>query len=59
MKLRQFLAEEMVWITASMDAKLEVLMGYKELYNDWLENDFFDAETKAELKAIGNDERRC
>ncbi len=57
MKFRQFHAEEMVWITASLNAELEVLMGYKELYNDWLESDIFDAETKEELKAIENDEK--
>lgn len=32
-------------------------MGYKELYNQWLTDDYFDADTKAELKAIENDEK--
>lgn len=32
-------------------------MGYKELYNEWLENPYFDEATKAELKAIGDDEK--
>ncbi len=32
-------------------------MGYKELYNEWLENPYFDEATKAELKAIADDEK--
>lgn len=32
-------------------------MGYKELYQEWLENPYFDEATKAELKAIENDEK--
>ena len=32
-------------------------MGYKELYNEWLENPYFDEETKAELRAIEGDEK--
>ena len=27
-------------------------MGYMESYREWLENPYFDEETKAELKAI-------
>ncbi len=32
-------------------------MGYKEIYNQWLTDDYFDADTKAELKSIANDEK--
>lgn len=32
-------------------------MSYKELYNEWLTNPYFDSETKAELAAIGDDEK--
>ena len=32
-------------------------MEYKELYNDWLSNPYFDDETKAELEAIKSDEK--
>ena len=32
-------------------------MGYMEIYNEWLGSDCFDAETKAELKAIADDEK--
>lgn len=32
-------------------------MDYKSIYNEWLENPYFDDETKAELKAIENDEK--
>lgn len=32
-------------------------MSYKDIYNEWLENPYFDEETKAELKAIENDEK--
>ncbi|WP_281085607.1 phospho-sugar mutase [Eubacterium ruminantium] len=31
-------------------------MDYKNVYEEWLTNPFFDEETKAELKAIENDE---
>ena len=31
-------------------------MDYKKVYEDWLSNPYFDEETKAELKAIENDE---
>ena len=31
-------------------------MGYKELYNSWLANPYFDEETKAELRAIADDD---
>ncbi len=29
-------------------------MDYKELYKDWLENPYFDENTKAELKVVYN-----
>ena len=32
-------------------------MNYKDIYNEWLSNPYFDDETKAELKAIENDEK--
>ena len=32
-------------------------MDYKELYKEWLENPYFDENTKAELKEIQQDER--
>ena len=32
-------------------------MSYKELYNEWLTNPYYDAETKAELEAIKEDEK--
>ena len=32
-------------------------MDYKELYNEWLSNPYFDEETKEELKAIESDEK--
>lgn len=32
-------------------------MSYKELYEEWLSNPYFDDETKAELKAIADDEK--
>jgi len=32
-------------------------MSYKKLYEEWLTNPYFDEETKAELKAIANDEK--
>ena len=30
---------------------------YKSIYNEWLSNPYFDDETRAELKAIGDDEK--
>jgi len=32
-------------------------MGYKEMYQQWLDNPYFDEETKAELKAIEGNEK--
>ena len=32
-------------------------MDYKNIYENWLNNDFFDDETKDELKKIENDEK--
>ncbi len=32
-------------------------MGYMENYKEWMENPYFDAETKEELKSIEGDER--
>lgn len=32
-------------------------MDYKELYNEWLSNPYFDEATKAELKAISDNEK--
>lgn len=32
-------------------------MGYMEVYKQWLENPYFDEATKAELKAIADDEK--
>lgn len=32
-------------------------MDYKEIYRFWCENDYFDAETRQELKSIENDEK--
>ena len=32
-------------------------MDYKQKYAQWLEDDYFDAETKQELKAISNDDK--
>ncbi len=32
-------------------------MNYKDQYQFWLEDDYFDAKTKEELKAIANDEK--
>ena len=31
-------------------------MGYKEIYNEWLTNAYFDVDTKAELERIASDE---
>ncbi|MBQ6815224.1 MAG: phospho-sugar mutase [Lachnospiraceae bacterium] len=33
------------------------MSNYKELYNEWLTNPYFDEETKAELKAIADNEK--
>ncbi|MGN0383551.1 MAG: phospho-sugar mutase [Eubacterium sp.] len=32
-------------------------MNYKDLYKEWLQNPYFDENTKEELKAIANDEK--
>ena len=32
-------------------------MDYKKIYEAWLANPYFDEETKAELKAIANDDQ--
>lgn len=32
-------------------------MNYKEIYEDWISNPYFDEATKAELKAIADDEK--
>lgn len=32
-------------------------MGYMDIYNDWLSNPYFDEETKAELRAIADDDK--
>lgn len=32
-------------------------MGYMDIYNEWLSNPYFDEETKAELRAIADDEK--
>ena len=32
-------------------------MGYKEMYEEWLNNPYFDDATKAELKAIEGNEK--
>ncbi len=32
-------------------------MGYREMYEEWLNNPYFDEATKAELKAIASDEK--
>ena len=32
-------------------------MGYREIYESWLENAYFDEDTKAELRAIADDEK--
>ena len=33
-------------------------MSYKEQYDFWLSDAYFDEATKAELKSIANDERK-
>ena len=33
-------------------------MEYKELYKEWLTNPYFDENTKEELKAIEQDDRK-
>lgn len=37
--------------------KGEINMGFMENYKQWLEDDYFDSETKAELKSIENNEK--
>lgn len=32
-------------------------MGYREVYQEWLDNPYFDEATKAELRGIANDEK--
>ena len=32
-------------------------MNYMEIYNQWLESDYFDAETKQELENIKGNEK--
>ena len=32
-------------------------MDYQKKYQEWLENPYFDAETKAELQAISEDDK--
>ena len=32
-------------------------MSYKDTYNDWLQNPYFDETTKEELRAIADDEK--
>ena len=32
-------------------------MGYKEMYQSWLDNPYFDEDTKAELKSIAGDDK--
>ena len=32
-------------------------MDYRELYNEWLTNPYFDDNTKKELEAIENDDK--
>ena len=32
-------------------------MGYKETYQEWLSNPYFDSDTRAELEAIENDDK--
>lgn len=32
-------------------------MGYKEMYQSWLDNPYFDGDTKAELKSIAGDDK--
>lgn len=32
-------------------------MGYKEMYQSWLDNPYFDKDTKAELKSIAGDDK--
>ena len=31
-------------------------MDYRQAYNDWLENPYFDEATKEELRSIANDD---
>ena len=32
-------------------------MNYKDIYQEWISNPYFDEGTKAELKAIADDEK--
>ena len=32
-------------------------MGYREMYESWLSNPYFDKDTKEELKSIANDDK--
>ena len=32
-------------------------MNYREAYEEWISNPYFDEETKAELKAVADDEK--
>jgi len=32
-------------------------MSYKEIYEEWLSNPYFDEKTKEELKAIADDDK--
>ncbi|MCD8196244.1 MAG: phospho-sugar mutase [Lachnospiraceae bacterium] len=32
------------------------MMGYREIYDEWLKNPYFDEDTKAELRSIADDE---
>lgn len=32
-------------------------LGYKEMYQSWLDNPYFDEDTKAELKSIAGDDK--
>lgn len=32
-------------------------MGYREVYQEWLDNAYFDEATKAELRGIADDEK--
>ncbi len=43
---------------AHNDAQGGSEMDYKELYKEWLENPYFDENTKAELKEIQQDGKR-
>ena len=32
------------------------MQDYREIYNEWLSNPYFDEDTKAELKSIADDD---